>query len=149
MYAVRVCIFLFNLKRSGDFMRHGTSGRRRGRGGGRRNNNQRMQVFDSNGPDVRIRGTAHQVAEKYQALAKDATSAGDDILAESYLQHAEHYVRIIGSWDVQSNAKGESKSEDKPVEEKASEDDLSLPSSILGEAAKVDAKERTAEVAAG
>ena len=55
-------------------MRHGTTNRRqRNRGGsGRRNNQQKMQVFDSNGPDVRIRGTAHQVTEKYMALAKDA-----------------------------------------------------------------------------
>ena len=82
-------------------MRHGTSNRRqRNRGsGGRRGNQQRMQVFDSNGPDVRIRGTAHQVTEKYVALAKDAASSGDRILAESYLQYAEHYQRIINSWD--------------------------------------------------
>lgn len=64
------------------------------RGGG----SNRMQVFDSNGPDVRIRGTAWQVHEKYMALAKDAGSAGDRILAENYLQHAEHYQRIINSW---------------------------------------------------
>ena len=92
-------------------MRHGTSNRRqrgRGNGGGRRGGgNQRMQVFDSNGPDVRIRGTAHQVTEKYMALAKDAASAGDRSLAENYLQHAEHYQRIISSWDedVQGNQK--------------------------------------------
>lgn len=60
-----------------------------------------MQVFDSNGPDVRIRGTAHQVHEKYMALAKDAGSAGDRILAENYLQHAEHYQRLINSWALE------------------------------------------------
>ena len=53
----------------------------------------------SNGPEVRIRGTAHQVVEKYLALAKDSASMGDRILSESYLQHAEHYQRIINSWD--------------------------------------------------
>lgn len=60
-----------------------------------------MQVFDSNGPDVRIRGTAYQVHEKYMALAKDAGSAGDRILAENYLQHAEHYQRLINSWALE------------------------------------------------
>jgi len=61
----------------------------------------RMQVFDSNGPDVRIRGTAWQVHEKYLALAKDAASSGDQVMAESYLQHAEHYQRIINTFAEQ------------------------------------------------
>jgi len=57
----------------------------------------RMQTFDSNGPDVRIRGSAFQVHEKYLQLARDASSSGDRIIAESYLQHAEHYYRIIAA----------------------------------------------------
>lgn len=55
----------------------------------------RNQIFDSNGPDMRVRGNAFQVHEKYQALAKDALSSGDRVLAENYLQHAEHYYRIV------------------------------------------------------
>lgn len=55
----------------------------------------RQQTFDSNGPEVRVRGNAWQVHEKYQALARDATSNGDPVLAENLLQHAEHYYRII------------------------------------------------------
>ena len=55
----------------------------------------RNQIFDSNGPDMRVRGNAFQVHEKYQALAKDALTSGDRVLAENYLQHAEHYFRII------------------------------------------------------
>jgi hypothetical protein len=55
----------------------------------------RHQTFDSNGPDVRVRGNAWQVYEKYQALARDATSGGDRVAAENLLQHAEHYFRII------------------------------------------------------
>lgn len=51
--------------------------------------------MDSNGPDVKIRGTAAHIFEKYQALARDAQSAGDRIGAENYLQHAEHYHRLI------------------------------------------------------
>src|SRR3546814_3862717 len=69
------------------------SKRSRGRnsgGGGRRNVPPRHQTFDSNGPNVRIRGNAHQVHEKYLALARDAASAGDRIAAENYYQHAEH-----------------------------------------------------------
>ena len=82
-------------------MRQGPSNRRaRGRGNnsGRRGNlPNRNQTFDSNGPDVRIRGTAFQVNEKYQALARDASASGDRIMAENYLQHAEHYYRIIAA----------------------------------------------------
>jgi len=62
----------------------------------------RHQTFDSNGPDVRIRGNAFQVYEKYQALARDAQTAGDRIAAENYLQHAEHYYRIVGMINEQS-----------------------------------------------
>ena len=80
-------------------MRQGPNNRRpRGRnsGGNRRPNvPNRNQTFDSNGPDVRIRGNAYQVYEKYLALARDATASGDRVMAENYLQHAEHYHRII------------------------------------------------------
>jgi hypothetical protein len=51
--------------------------------------------YESNGPDVKIRGTAAHIAEKYMSLARDALASGDMIAAESYFQHAEHYNRII------------------------------------------------------
>ena len=73
-----------------------------GQSGGRRVN-PRVQTFDSNGPDVRIRGTAYQINEKYVTLARDATSAGDRVLAESYLQHAEHYQRFINEMTEEFN----------------------------------------------
>ncbi len=61
------------------------------------------QSFESNGPDVRIRGNAHQVYEKYLALARDANASGDRVSAEGYYQHAEHYFRILSdSTDPQS-----------------------------------------------
>ncbi|MCB1722000.1 MAG: DUF4167 domain-containing protein [Alphaproteobacteria bacterium] len=133
-------------------MRHGTSNRRqRGRGNGqRRGNNQRMQVYDSNGPDVRIRGTAHQVTEKYTALAKDAASSGDRILAESYLQYAEHYQRIINSWEegVQDDKLRASETQENSLKKSQgieSDDDLSLPSSILGEKPNIKSEEYAAE----
>lgn len=148
MYGVRVCVVNVN-KETEMTMRHGTSNRRqRNRGnGGRRGNNQRMQVFDSNGPDVRIRGTAHQVTEKYVALAKDAASSGDRILAESYLQHAEHYQRIINSWDdnVQHDKRKGGEKADKAETQK---EDLSLPSSILGEGSEIKSEVRTVEATA-
>ncbi|GBR21968.1 hypothetical protein AA3271_1135 [Gluconobacter japonicus NBRC 3271] len=54
-------------------------------------------MFDSNGPDLRIRGTAQQLFEKYLQLGRDATGTGDRILAEAYFQHAEHYFRILNA----------------------------------------------------
>lgn len=80
-------------------MRQGQNPKRsRGRSSGRRNNvPTRHQTFDSNGPSVRIRGSAFQVHEKYLAMARDAASAGDRVAAENYSQHAEHYFRIINA----------------------------------------------------
>jgi hypothetical protein len=142
-------------------MRHSSSSRRsrnrnNNNSNGKRNNKSR--VFDSNGPDVRIRGTAHQVSEKYLALSKDASGAGDHILAESYLQHAEHYQRFISGWidaidefgrtgelpeSYVSDAVTEKKSQPKPQgnrqapkrdgnKKDAPADDLGLPESIVG-----------------
>jgi hypothetical protein len=54
-------------------------------------------VYESNGPDIKIRGTASHVAEKYVQLARDARSSGDPVAAENYYQHAEHYYRIIAA----------------------------------------------------
>jgi hypothetical protein len=70
---------------------------------GRNNNNNRKgpnplsRSYESNGPDVKIRGTAHHIGEKYLQLARDAQSSGDPVMAESYLQHAEHYFRLIAA----------------------------------------------------
>jgi hypothetical protein len=64
------------------------------------NNNKRQggkSSYDSNGPDGKVRGTAQQVLEKYQALGRDATSAGDRIAAEAYFQFAEHYYRVVSA----------------------------------------------------
>lgn len=69
---------------------------KRGRGrGGRKPSNNLNRTMESNGPDVKVRGTAHQICDKYQALARDAHASGDRIAYENYLQHAEHYHRII------------------------------------------------------
>ena len=79
---------------------HGNMHRGGGGGGGggpRSNVPFRAQTFDSNGPEVRIRGNAFQVLEKYLALARDASSSGDRVAAENYYQHAEHYFRMINA----------------------------------------------------
>ena len=94
-------------------MRPGQSKRSRGRngggggggGGGPHQHNRprtphRQQTFDSNGPNVKIRGNAYQVFERYIALAREAQAGGDRIAAENLYQHAEHYFRIM-------NAQGE------------------------------------------
>jgi len=79
-------------------MRQNPNGKRsRGRGG-RKGPNPRVQVFDSNGPGVRVRGNAVQIYEKYLQLARDASSSGDRVAAENLLQHAEHYYRLSSAF---------------------------------------------------
>ncbi len=139
-------------------MRHATTGRRprnnsntgnrgNGNGGGRRSNQPRMKVYDSNGPDVRIRGTAHQVCEKYQTLAKDAASSGNIVLEESYLQHAEHYQRVINEFAAEQGAQAPRENTQREGgnnhEAAQKKDDLALPASILGESSKAETETRT------
>ena len=78
--------------------------RQRGRNnnGGRKHINPLSRNFESNGPDVKVRGNASHVAEKYLQLARDAQSSGDPVLAENYLQHAEHYFRIVAAAQQQN-----------------------------------------------
>jgi hypothetical protein len=66
----------------------------------------RNHVFDSNGPDMRLRGTAQQLFEKYLQLGRDATSASDRVMAESYFQHAEHYFRILNAMSQAAQQQG-------------------------------------------
>ena len=87
-------------------MRPGQNRRMRGRNNNNNNNNNNnsgnrkapnplQRSYESNGPDVKVRGTAQHVAEKYLQLARDAQSSGDPVAAENYFQHAEHYYRIL------------------------------------------------------
>ena len=91
-------------------MRPGQNKRSRNRNNNNNNNNMngqhpgnrprpphRMQTFDSNGPNVKIRGNAYQVFERYIALAREAATSGDRIAAENLYQHAEHYFRIMNA----------------------------------------------------
>jgi hypothetical protein len=75
---------------------------RGGGGGGGKPQHNANRAFDSNGPDgVKVRGAAQHIYEKYQQLARDAGSAGDRVLAENYLQHAEHYFRVLRAMQPQ------------------------------------------------
>ncbi|MGE0381549.1 MAG: DUF4167 domain-containing protein [Hyphomicrobium sp.] len=86
-------------------MRQGQQNRR-GRGRNRKSQNPMTRSFESTGPDVKLRGTPSHIAEKYMSLARDALSSGDPVLAENYMQHAEHYNRIIMSFREQQMSQG-------------------------------------------
>ena len=86
-------------RRGGRRPQHGGNG---GGGGGGGNNGggggfNPNRTFDSSGPEIKIRGSASHVYEKYLQLARDANSGGDRVMAENYLQHAEHYYRIMAA----------------------------------------------------
>ncbi len=87
-------------------MRPNQNNKNRSRGrnnnGGRKHINPLSRNFESNGPDVKVRGNAAHIAEKYLQLARDAQSSGDSVMAENYLQHAEHYFRIVAAAQPQN-----------------------------------------------
>lgn len=83
------------------YMRHNQSRRSRGRSS-RKGPNPLTRSYESNGPDVKVRGTPAHIAEKYMTLARDALSSGDIVAAEAYFQHAEHYNRIIAAAQAQA-----------------------------------------------
>jgi hypothetical protein len=84
-------------------MRPGPNKRSRGRNNGNNPHHNRprlphrIQTFDSNGPNVKIRGNAYQVFERYVSLAREAAASGDRIAAENLYQHAEHYFRVMNA----------------------------------------------------
>jgi hypothetical protein len=87
-------------RRGGRRPQHGGGGGSSGGGGGGNNNGGGFnpnRTYDSSGPEIKIRGSASHVYEKYLQLARDANSSGDRIMAENYLQHAEHYYRIMAA----------------------------------------------------
>jgi Domain of unknown function (DUF4167) len=93
--------------------------RQRGRNnnGGRKHVNPLSRNFESNGPDVKVRGNAAHVAEKYLQLARDAQSSGDPVLAENYLQHAEHYFRIVATAQAQTQFRPDQPNQQMEVDE--------------------------------
>ena len=93
--------------------------RQRGRNnnGGRKHVNPLSRNFESNGPDVKVRGNAAHVAEKYLQLARDAQSSGDPVLAENYLQHAEHYFRIVAAAQPQNQFRDQNGQQQQDIDE--------------------------------
>jgi len=83
---------------------HHSGGGGGGGGGGGHHHNPLTRVYESNGPEVKIRGTAHHIAEKYLQLARDAQGSGDPVTAENHFQHAEHYLRMIATAQEQFRA---------------------------------------------
>lgn len=103
-------------------MRNGQNKQRmRNRNNNNNNNNNRRgqnpmtRVYESNGPDIKIRGTASHIAEKYLQLARDARSSGDPVAAENYYQHAEHYFRLIATAQEQFRQNQQQPRGDEPV----------------------------------
>ncbi len=98
--------------------------RSRGRNnGGRKHNNPLSRNFESNGPDVKIRGNASHIAEKYVQLARDAQASGDSVMAENYLQHAEHYFRILSAAQPQQQPRNDANSDFDDSDDSDSEND--------------------------
>jgi hypothetical protein len=113
---------------------------------GRGNNNNRSKGpnplsrnYESNGPDVKIRGNAQHIAEKYTTLARDAQSAGDRVMAENYLQHAEHYNRIILAAQAQAPVQYQRDDRDDQDEDIGYEDE----GSIVNEPERQERQERS------
>jgi hypothetical protein len=94
---------------------------RRRRNNNRRPNGRGNSNMDSSGPSVKVRGSARQVYDKYLLLARDAKSSGDNILSESYFQHAEHYARILienGKFEINSSSNSKKNEVRKSEQEK-------------------------------
>ncbi len=68
------------------------------------NNHNSNRSMDSNGPDIKVRGNASQIHDKYEALARDAASSGNRVKAENYRQHAEHYLRMMNAQEAAKQA---------------------------------------------
>lgn len=120
------------------FMRHNNNGRRHNNNnrhrhngntnaqqqGQRRHVNRVNHVFESNGPEGRVRGTAQQIVEKYMTMARDAQGAGDKVLSMNYFQHAEHYQRLLNEIQ-EENAVFERERDATRAAQQASQPDIS------------------------
>ena len=136
------------MRQNGKNNRH--RGRSRRGGGGQINRNT---TLDSNGPDVRLRGNAFQLYEKYVSLGNDASAAGERISAEAYYQHADHYFRVHSAVTSASEERRGQNSNGKAqaatqTQAQAQDQAEVTPTGQAGAEASVDAKETGAEAAA-
>jgi hypothetical protein len=130
-------------------MRQGSNPRRpRSRGNGKRHSGGRTNNVESNGPDVKIRGTAQQVLDKYLALAQDASSAGDRVAAEAYFQYADHYYRVISGENGGGQNNGQGR-DDQPQIPSPPEGAVVAESTVVTESTVVAESVPVAESAAG
>ncbi|MEM8793367.1 MAG: DUF4167 domain-containing protein [Pseudomonadota bacterium] len=119
--------------------------RSRGRGRGKNNGNSANRVYESTGPEGKVRGTPQQIIEKYLTLARDAQTSGDRVVAENFLQHAEHYQRILiqaAASQPQPEQRREEQAEasqETPAENGAAEQTQSPPSSEVSGLTTIDA----------
>ena len=79
------------------------------------------RVFDSSGPEGKVRGTPQQIIEKYQLLTRDAQLSGDRVAAENFQQHAEHYMRLLA--DAQREIEARRDQQDRENREKQAQRD--------------------------
>ena len=111
-------------------MRQSQKGNRpRSKSGRKPNGPSVNRVFESSGPEGKVRGTPQQIIEKYQSLARDKSTSGDRVLAESFLQHAEHYMRILTSAQA---AQAQHRRDDREVDEAESETEDATPRADAG-----------------
>jgi len=122
-----------------DFMKR-QRGRGRRSGGGGNNPNRH---FESNGPDVKIRGSAQQILDKYLQYARDAQTSGDRVMSEAYFQHAEHYQRLLAS--MQPKEKPKREREDGDTEETSAETDSETSNEAKTDAEKPESSDDTGE----
>ncbi len=106
--------------------------KQRMRGRNRKSHNPLGRLYESNGPDVKIRGTAAHVAEKYVQLARDAQSSGDPVAAENYYQHAEHYFRLIAAAQEQFRQTQPFYRPDNDTRDEGYEDEGDQPGDVQG-----------------
>jgi hypothetical protein len=106
------------------------SSKNRSRSKGNRNNNNRSmgnivnRVFDSSGPEGKVRGTPQQIIDKYNQLTRDAQLANDRVAAENFQQHAEHYARMLGEAQREQDARrAEQEAQQQAREARQSRDD--------------------------
>ncbi|MEL6569596.1 MAG: DUF4167 domain-containing protein [Pseudomonadota bacterium] len=112
-------------------------GRNRRSGGGGNNPNRH---FESNGPDVKIRGSAQQVLDKYLQYARDAQTSGDRVMSEAYFQHAEHYQRLLAAMQPKDKPR-----RDRDDQADNSGDDAEARDAKDGDAAEAEADEAVAD----
>ena len=115
------------------------------RGSGQGGGGGRPNSFDSNGPDVKIRGNPSQIFEKYQSLAQDAATSGDRVMSENYFQHAEHYYRVSCEMNAQRQQQQQQRQQSQHQEVQDSQDGQNQNQPDNAVAADADAEEAPQE----